>query len=140
MPLLRSISDMIRSRLTQVSSLSIQGAPGTRYITVDESIDGFTLPGELKDERSFESIQAPGVSATSSAVVFYRTAHTGHPSFQAVLNGRDLTHRTFSDSDPHSWHRVVPPGTLQPEDNELTFSVLGEGTVTFSDIVILYTS
>lgn len=140
MSLLQSLISRIRSRLTQASPRSLGGPPGSRYIVVDESIDGFTLPDEQRNERRIGSIKAPGVDATSSAVVLYRTSHTGHPSFQATLNGRDLTHRTFSDNDPHSWHRVVPPGTLQHEGNELTFAVVDEGTVTFSDIVILYTA
>ena len=32
------------------------------------------------------------------------------------------------------------PNALRAEDNELTFAVSGDGSVTFSDVVILYTS
>lgn len=139
MPILQSITGRIHSGLSRFLSRSAEAPAGTRYIAIGESIDGFTLPDEQTNDRHFVSINAPGVDPNASAVVLYRTAHTGHPSFRATLNGTDLTHRTFSDIDPHAWHRVVPPGTLKPEDNEMAFTVLEGGTVTFSDVVILYT-
>lgn len=56
------------------------------------------------------------------------------------LNNTPLADHRFSDGGPHAWHRILPPGTLKPESNELVFAVFDTGTVTFADVVILYTS
>jgi hypothetical protein len=58
------------------------------------------------------------------------------------LNATPLTQYTFVAADPpeRSWHEIIPAGALKLQDNELTFSVSGQGTVIFGDVVILYTS
>jgi hypothetical protein len=63
------------------------------------------------------------------------------------INSATPTHYTFTDHDPaeRSWHEIIPArmptgSTLRPQNNELIFNVSGEGTVTFGDVVILYTS
>jgi hypothetical protein len=110
-----------------------------RYVTVSGS--GVTIPGpDGQSDRHIRDVNAPGVVPGAFAVVFYRTDHTGSPAFTIRLNATRLTAHAFAGPGPHGWHEVVPPGVLKPEDNELTLAVSGEGTVTFSDIVILYTS
>ncbi len=56
------------------------------------------------------------------------------------LNSTRLTVHTLSDGGPHSWHEIIPPGALKSNANELTLNMSNGGTVTFSDIVILYAS
>jgi hypothetical protein len=58
------------------------------------------------------------------------------------LNGTALTQYTFASADPpeRSWHETIPTLALRLQDNELTFNVSGDGTVTFGDVVIMYTS
>ena len=56
------------------------------------------------------------------------------------LNSSNLTRHTFTDANPRSWHELIPSGALQAEGNELTFAVNGDGSVQFTDVVILYTS
>jgi hypothetical protein len=56
------------------------------------------------------------------------------------LNSTRLTEQTLSTPGPHTWHEIVLAGALKAEANELTFAVSGEGSVTFSDVVILYTA
>jgi hypothetical protein len=113
-----------------------------RYVTVAGS--GFTIPDPNAplpvSDRHLQDVDAPGVVASAFAVVFYRTDHTGSPTFSIRLNNTRLTAHAFGHLGPDSWHEVVPPNVLKAEDNELTLAVSGEGSVTFSDIVILYTS
>ena len=56
------------------------------------------------------------------------------------LNSTVLTQHAFADDVLRSWHEIVPGSALKPLDNELTFAISGQGTITFSDVVIFYTS
>ncbi len=112
-----------------------------RYIVLAESADGFPVPQSSGiSDRHFLDISAPGVIAQSFPVIFFRTTNTGTPTFSVRLNQHNLTQHTFTDAEPRSWHEIVPAGGLKAEGNELTFAVNGEGSVRFSDVVILYTS
>jgi hypothetical protein len=112
-----------------------------RFVTVAGTENGVTVPDASGiSDRHIQGINAPGVVASAPAVIFYRTKHAQTPSFSVRLNARNLTGETLSQDGPHSWHEIVPPGALEPQGNELTLSVTGDGSVTFSDIVILYTS
>ncbi len=115
-----------------------------RYVTLAASAGGFTIPDPAAElplsDRHFPGIDAPGLINGSLPVIFFRTAHTGSPSFSVRLNSTRLTQHTFTDSGPHSWHEIIPAGALRPEDNELTFAVSGDGNVRFGDVVILYKS
>jgi hypothetical protein len=115
-----------------------------RYVTVAGSGSGFTVPDPnatlpLSDRHILE-IHLPGLVVDAPAVIFYRTSHTGNPSFTVHLNPTRLTSHAFGDVGPNSWHEIIPARVLKPEHNELTLAVSGEGSVTFSDIVILYQS
>lgn len=112
-----------------------------RLVTVAESAGGFTIPDPaLSSDRHVQGIQAPGLLNGSLPVIFFRTTHTKSASFSVRLNVTHVTQQTLSDAGPHSWHEIIPAGTLKPEDNELTFAVTGDGAVTFSDVVIIYKS
>lgn len=119
-----------------------------RFVTVAESASGFKIPdpAALSSDRHIQGIHAPGLINGSLPVIFFRTTHTRSPSpslspsFSVRLNLTHVTQQTLSDAGPHSWHEIVPAGTLKPENNELTFAVTGDGSVTFSDVVILYKS
>lgn len=112
-----------------------------RYITLEESIAGFSVPqpGSITNDRHFLNLAAPGVNDRTPVIVSFRTSHTGTPRFQALLNNLTLFNHTFSDEGLHSWHRLVAAGTLKPEGNGLDFVVF-DGTITFFDVVIVYTS
>jgi hypothetical protein len=112
-----------------------------RFAVLAESAGGFSIPhsGGIND-RHFLDINAPGVVPQLLPVILFRTAHSGRPSFSVRLNTASLTQHTFTDDGPHSWHEIVPAGALKAEDNELVFAVVGEGSVRFSDVVILYMS
>ncbi len=113
-----------------------------RYVTLDGSAGGFTIPdaANIQNDRHFQNIHAPGLLNGSLPVIFYRTKHSGRPAFSVRLNATQLTQHTFTDGSPNSWHEIIPAVALMPQNNELTFSVTGAGDVTFSDVVILYTS
>ena len=118
----------------------------TRYMAVGESAGGFTIPDPAAalpiSDRHIRDIHAPGLKNGSLPVILFRTAHTGSPTFSVRLNSTRLTQHTFtaSDTSSRSWHKIVAAGALKPEDNELTFAVNGDGSVTFSDVVTFYTS
>lgn len=113
-----------------------------RFLTIPESAGGFTIPDPTFpiNDRHIPGIHAPGLIPGSRSVIFFRTRNTGTPAFAVRLNSTPLTQHSFNDAGPKSWHEIVPPGALKPQDNELTLFVQGEGAVNFSDIVILYTS
>ncbi|HTF68251.1 MAG TPA: hypothetical protein VK638_36800 [Edaphobacter sp.] len=118
-----------------------------RYVALAETAGGFILPDSTgSSDRHFQPIEFPGVIEIAS-VIFYRTRHTGRPSFSVRINEASLSQYTFRDDDPpeRSWHEIIParvPGgsTLRAQNNELVFAVSGDGTVIFGDVVILYTS
>jgi hypothetical protein len=118
-----------------------------RYTALAETADGFTVT--TVNEGDFRGIEFPGVTATPS-VIFYRTRHTGLPRFSVTINSVAVTEYAFTENDPpeRSWHEIIPAGvvgeaTLKAQNNELVFGVTsddGTGTVTFGDVVIMYTS
>jgi len=145
MSILRSVLGRIRSLIDLIPTF-FEEPDLTRYVAVGESAGGFTIPDPSAalpiSDRHIQGIHAPGLRQDSRPVILFRTAHTGSPTFSVRLNATRLTQHTFATSDtgPHAWHEIVPAGALQPEHNELTLAVSGEGNVTFSDVVIFYTS
>ena len=113
-----------------------------RYVTLAETAGGLTIPDAANplSDRHLQNIHVPGLLNGSLPVIFFRTKNTGRPTFSVRLNNTQLTQHTFADGGLNSWHEIVPAGALKPENNELILSVSGEGDVTFSDVVILYTS
>lgn len=144
-----SILKSVFSGIDAVGSLLFQETQVARYTVIPESAGGFTIP-DLADpisDRHIFGINAPGLIPGSRAVIFFRTRHTGAPKFSVRLNTTPLTQVSLTEGGPHSWHEIVPPGALKRQDNELILAVqapTGAGAafprVTFSDIVILYTS
>jgi hypothetical protein len=119
-----------------------------RYVALAETAGGFTVPDPTSgiSDRHFQPIEFPGL-IESASVIFYRTRHTGRPSFSVRINEASLTRYTFTNDDPpeRSWHEIIPArvpdgSTLRAQNNELIFGVSGDGAVTFGDVVILYTS
>lgn len=115
-----------------------------RYIALSGTAGGFQLPDPVSglSDRHLQQIHAPGLLSGSAPVIFFRTRHTKNPRFSVRLNATHLTQYTFVGEDPpeRSWHEIIPAGALKRQDNELTFSVSGQGTVIFGDVVVLYTS
>lgn len=113
-----------------------------RFVAVAESAGGFTVPdpGSGISDRHIQHIHAPGLIVDSFSVIFFRTKHRGKPRFSVRLNSTPLTQQTLAEDGPNSWHEIIPLRALKPQDNELTFAASGDGTVTFSDVVILYTA
>ena len=113
-----------------------------RYVALAGTAGGFTVPDASGiSDRHFQGIAFPGVTAAPAAI-FYRTRHTGRPSFSVRINSTSLTQVTLTDADPpeRTWHEIIPPGpTLKAQDNELVFGV-SNGSVTFGDVIVLYTS
>ena len=145
MSAIRSVFSGIGTLFDRIGSL-FEEPEVARYVAVGESAGGFTIPDPAAPlplgDRHIRDIHAPGLTNGSRPVIFFRTTHTGNPAFSVRLNATRLTRHTFStaDSAPRCWHEIVPAGALRPDNNELTLTVSGDGHVTFSDIVILYTS
>lgn len=143
MHIIRSVANGFGNVIDHVGGL-FEETQVARYVTVAGSGPGFTIPDPNTPlpigDRHIQDIHAPGLIAGSLPVIFFRTTHTGSPSFSVRLNTTRLTQHTFSDAGPHTWHEIIPAGALKPEANELTLAVSSDGSVTFSDIVILYTS
>ena len=108
-----------------------------RFVTVA----GGSVPDEngLSD-RHIQDISLPGLVEGAAAVVMYRArASSPEATFTFRVNNRPLTARSGDQGGPYSWHEVVPGGTLKESKNEITLGC-SEGSVVFSDIVIMYQS
>lgn len=134
-------------RIAPVHTFVIEETRVTRYVALDETAAGFTIPDPAQpiSDRHFHPIEFPGV-IEAAAVILFRTRHSGRARFTVRINQARLTEYTFRDDDPpeRSWHEIIPargPGgpTLRAQNNELIFAV-SEGSVTFGDVVVLYTS
>jgi hypothetical protein len=130
------------------TTLFLEQTRVARYLALAETAGGFTVPDPATgiSDRHFQPIGFPGL-VEGAAVIFFRTRHTGRPTFTVRINQASLTRYTFTDADPaeRSWHEIIPArvpdgSTLWAQNNELIFGVNSEGSVTFGDVVILYTS
>lgn len=119
-----------------------------RYITITGSDGGFPIPNDSNplSDLHLDGIHAAGLQANRPAVLFFRTHQAKDCAFSIRLNSTPVFQYTppngSSDEDigARSWHEIIAPGALKPEDNALTLAVSSNGKVTFSDIVIQYTS
>jgi hypothetical protein len=134
---------------TTQTTLVFEQTSVTRYVALADTASGFTLPGSSGiSDRHFQGIAFPGVTAVP-AVIYYRTRHTGRPSFSVRINETPLTHYTFTDADPpeRCWHEIIPVSLVDPslkaQDNELIFGIgmlTQSDSLVIGDVVIFYTS
>jgi hypothetical protein len=130
-----------------VHTIVLEATSVSRHVAIAETAGGITVPGpDGLSDHHIHPIELPGVIETPSAI-FYRTRRTGKPTFSVRINNAPLTQYTFIDNDPleRTWHEIIPASTpagptLRSENNEMVLGVRGDGTVTFGDVVILYTS
>jgi hypothetical protein len=127
--------------MTTIAGIVHEQPMVARYVAVETG--QFTLT-HADDHRHFRSINCPGVMQITS-VLFFRTTHVGSSVFTVRLNGALVIQYDFMEKDPYDqrWHLLI--GGVMPQNNELAFAVStlgfsGDGTVSFSDVVILYTS
>ncbi|GAA1976647.1 hypothetical protein GCM10009798_42310 [Nocardioides panacihumi] len=124
--------------------LTIEQTEVARYLALEQTAAGFTLPSAESSDRHF-FFSLPGAVALP-AVIYYRTRHTGTPAFSVRINDATVTQYNFVNGDEaeRTWHEIVPAHTaggptLRPDGNELVFFAR-DGSVTFGDVVILYAS
>jgi hypothetical protein len=134
----------IQARTGPRGELFIEEPEVARYLAIGGTGGGFQLPDPASgsSDRHIQQIHAPGLLSNRAPLIFFRTRHTGRPRFSVRLNATHLTQYTFVANDPpeRSWHEIIATGALKVQDNELVFSVSGDGTVIFGDVVIMYTS
>jgi hypothetical protein len=134
MSVLQSISDNVLGLFyEEVQVLRCLTFPESRGVTVPDPTSG-------SSDRHIR-FDAPGVLDRSVAVVcFQSTSDAPGASFSVRLNSTPhLIEGSIESRDPHSWQKLAVSGALMREHNELVFAV-NEGSVTFSDVFILYTS
>jgi len=124
--------------------LTIEQTEVARYLALEQTAAGFTLPSAESSDRHF-FFSLPGAVALP-AVIYYRTRHTGTPAFSVRVNDATVTQYDFVEGDEaeRTWHEIIPGHTaggptLRPDGNELVFFAR-DGSVTFGDVVILYAS
>ena len=134
----------IHARTGPAGELFIEEPEVARYLAIGGTGGGFQLPDPASgsSDRHIQQIHAPGLLSSRAPLIFFRTRHTGRPRFSVRLNATHLTQYTFVNPDPpeRTWHEIIPTGALKVQDNELIFSVSGDGAVIFGDVVIMYTS
>lgn len=132
----------VRSGVRGVQPIVIEQTSVARYTALGDTADGFTVT-TVNDAGDFQGIEFPGV-VPIPGVIFYRTRHTGLPTFSVTINSVTVTVYTFTENDPpeRCWHEIIPASvggeaTLKSENNELVFGVTsddGTGAVTFGDV------
>jgi hypothetical protein len=137
-----AILDAFVNRIENFGGLFFEETEVARYVTVAGSDAGFTIPNPTSPatDRHIQQIHLPGLVTGPLPVLFFRTTHTGTPEFSVRVNTTNVFRLALPTGAIHSWHEILPAGALRAQDNEMTLSVSGEGVVTVSDIVVLYTS
>ncbi|HEY0971938.1 MAG TPA: hypothetical protein VGE02_13290 [Gemmatimonadales bacterium] len=137
-----SILDKLANRIDSFGGLFFEETEVARYMTVAGSDAGFVIPDPTTgvSDRHIQQIHLPGLVTGIFPVLFFRTTHTGRPDISIRVNTTRVFTTTLSSDGPHTWHEILPAGALREQDNEMVLNAGGEGVVTFSDIVILYTS
>ena len=139
MGFLGSLRDNVFPLFNEVTRVS-------RYVVLPDSVGGVTAPGNAPGVLGSEwapRFDAPDVVPGLHAVIFFGARSEDEGARFSVRLTRSPQHLmidTLTDSSLHSWHQIIPPNILTATDNELSFNVSGADTVTFSDVVILYTS
>jgi len=117
-----------------------------RYVTLADSVSGVTAPSEAPfviGSQWAPRFDAPGIVPGAHAVIFFGTearSEGARFSVRFTRAGSHLMNYTLTDTEPHSWHQIIPPNVLTSSDNELIFNAYDGATITFSDVVIMYTS
>ena len=136
------ILDTLANRIDNLGGLFLEETEVARYVTVPGSDAGFTIPSPSSPEsdRHIQQIHLPGLVVGQLPVLFFRTAHSGSPELSIRVNATSVFRLHLPGGDRHAWHEILPAGALREADNEMVLAVSGEGSVTVSDIVILYSS
>lgn len=117
-----------------------------RYVVLPDSVGGVTAPSEAPAVIGSEwapHFDAPGIVPGVHAAIYFNTeakAEGARFSVRLTRAGDHFMMHTLTDTEPHSWHQIIPPNLLTSSDNELIFNAYDGATITFSDVVIMYTS
>lgn len=134
--------------LTNAISLFYEETDVARFLAFPESLgQGFTVPDPQTgiDDRGLR-FDAPGAHDQSIAAILFQTRpNTKNVSWSVRLNANPhLVLETLDNSAPRSWCKLAAAGQLMPTNNEIIFAVSaneeGVGSMTFSDVLVLYTS
>lgn len=129
-----------------VVDLFVERPEVARLTTVSATSGGITLSANTISDQHLQGIAAPGIISGSTAILFIRTTHSGKVRFTVrfAASNQHLISHEFSQGEvgPRSWHVFVPPNVIAAHDNELILARAGasEGSITFSDVAILYRS
>jgi hypothetical protein len=136
------MSSILQSVGSNVLGLFNEEAQLARCVTFAESVHGLNVPDSAGSSDHHLQFDAPGVLEGSLPLVLFQTvADADKVSFSVRLNAAPhLVQATLEgDRSPRCWHKLAPADSLMSEHNELVFAVT-DGKVTFSDVVIVYTS
>ncbi len=117
----------------------------TRYICIAETLGGLSIPEPENpiSDRHFTGIKAPGLIDQSIPILYFRTKHSGMPTYSIRINSTQVIRHTFTDDLEQTLHIFIPPNALKIDENELVINVSPipeNGAVVFSDIAIFYRS
>lgn len=112
-----------------------------RYAVVPNSDTATTVPGPSGiSDHHYQGIQAPGLVTSRSWVLFYKVNPDGTPTLSIRINSTPVVNVTFAEGPQRALQEIIPGTALHAADNELTVAVTGNGSVSISDIVILYSA
>lgn len=116
--------------------ISTANAAATSVATFQKLQDAnVTLPqGGINDLHI--QFDLPGLSG--DGILIFKLRSTGNTTFQFCINDAGTLSFTHPATPTRSFHEIYPFSTLREQANSLTMAVSGDGTVTVSDIIILY--
>lgn len=111
----------------------------TRIVVVNSAfrID----PSSGPSDHHIQDIHAPGLISGPN-VLFFNTHHyEGKPTLRVRFGAstEPLLQYPFPDMVPVNFRKIIPAGVLVTQNNELIFSISGDGIIDIGDIFILYT-
>jgi hypothetical protein len=104
-------------------------------------LQSVVLP-ENQDIDKEVAFKAPGVDAAKRSVLTFRIKPEGgkvklRVALKRPVGDQFLFEQEF-EGPPRSWHDVIQPGVLQPENTLILKKTAGPGKITITDMVLLF--
>ena len=120
---------------------AVAGQVAARYVVVFGGGAFRIDPSSGPNDRHIQDIHAPGLIRGPNVLFFRTHHHNGRPTLRVRFGAsqQPLIQYTFPDMVPVDWQTIIPAGMLLTQNNELIFSISGDGFIDIGDIFILYT-
>ena len=119
----------------------VPGQVAARYAIVNNGGAFRIDPTSGPNDVHISNINLPGLISGHNVLFFRTHHHNGRPTLRVrfASSPQPLIQYTFPDNVPVDWQTIIPAGMVLTQNNELIFSLTGDGLIDIGDIFILYT-